>query len=115
MKPYCACFSFGEFFGARTNVAMWPFKNRPKLAGPDEFPAVIDALRDKLRSNGFGAEADQLHYLVHEGVWTTSNELYGELFVALKIIQRERRDLPRDIAAEIGRLMKSIERICRWR
>jgi hypothetical protein len=53
--------------------------------------------------------------LVHEGVWTTSNELYGELFVALKIIQRERRDLPRDIAAETGRLMKSIERICRWR
>ena len=82
---------------------MWLFKNRPKLAAPDEFPAVIDALRDKLRSNGFSAEADQLHYLVHEGVWTTSNELYGELFVALKIIQRERRDLPRDIAAEIGR------------
>jgi len=94
---------------------MWPFKNRPKLAGPDEFPAVIDALRDKLRSNGFSTEADQLHYLVHEGVWTTSNELYGELFVALKIIQRERRDLPRGIATEIGRLMKSINSICRWR
>jgi len=33
----------------------------------------------------------------------------------LKIIQRERRDLPRDIATEIGRLMKSINSICRWR
>ncbi len=94
---------------------MWLFKNRPKLAAPDEFPAVIDALRDKLRSNGFGAEADQLHYLVHEGVWTTSNELYGELFVALKIIHRECRNLPGEIDAEIRRLMKSINSICRWR
>ena len=94
---------------------MWPFKNRRKLARPDEFPAVIDAMRDKLRSHGFIGEADRLHYLVHEGVWTTSNELYGELFVALKIIRRERPDLPRDIDAEIGRLMKSINSICRWR
>jgi hypothetical protein len=52
---------------------------------------------------------------VHEGVWTTSNELYGELLVALKRIQRERRDLPADITAEIRRLLKSINHICRWR
>ena len=94
---------------------MWPFKNRPKLASSEEFPAVIDAIRDKLRSHGFTAEADRLHYLVHEGVWTTSNELYRELFVALKIIRRERPDLPRDIDAEIGRLIQSINHICRWR
>ncbi len=93
---------------------MWPFKNRPKLARPDEFPAVIDVLRDKLRSHGFTAEADRLQEIL-EGVWTTSNELYGELFVALKRIQRERRDLPRDIAAEIRRLSKSINSICPWR
>jgi hypothetical protein len=92
---------------------MWPFK-KTKLARPDEFPAVIDAIRDKLRSHGFTTEADRLEQIL-EGVWTTSNELYGELFVALKIIQRERRDLPPDIGAEIGRLMKSINRICRWR
>jgi len=30
-------------------------------------------------------------------------------------IQRERRDLPVDVAAEIRRLMKSINHICRWR
>ena len=93
---------------------MWPFK-KMQLAVPEEFPAVVDSLGEKLRAAGFTAEADQLHYLVHEGVWTTSNELYGELFVALKIIQRERRDLPRDIATEIGCLMKSINSICRWR
>jgi len=93
---------------------MWLFKNRPKLATSDEFPAVIDAIRDKLRSHGFVAEADRIHCLVHEGVWATSNELYGELFVALKIIRRERPDLPRDIDAEIGRLIKRINHICRW-
>jgi hypothetical protein len=92
---------------------MWPFK-KTKLARPDEFPAVIDALRDKLRSHGFTAEADRLERIL-EGVWTTSNEFYGELFVGLKIIQRERPDLPSDIASEIRRLMKSIDRICRWR
>jgi hypothetical protein len=93
---------------------MWPFKNRRKLARPEEFPAVIDALKDRLRSKGFTAEADRLHQIL-EGVWTTSNELYGELFVVLKIIQRERPDLPSDIAAEVRRLMKSINSICRWR
>jgi hypothetical protein len=92
---------------------MWPFK-KTKLARPDEFPAVIDALRDKLRSHGFTAEADRLERIL-EGVWTTSNELYGELFVGLKIIQRGRPDLPSDIASEIRWLMKSIDRICRWR
>jgi len=93
---------------------MWPFKNRRNLARPEEFPGVIDALRDRLRSHGFTAESDRLKEIL-EGVWTTSNELYGELFVALKRIQRERRDLPRDIAAEIRRLSKSINSICPWR
>ena len=93
---------------------MWPFKNRRNLARPEEFPGVIDALRDRLRSHGFTAGADRLKEIL-EGVWTTSNELYGELFVALTKIRRERPDLPRDIDAEIRRLMKSIDRICRWR
>jgi hypothetical protein len=92
---------------------MWPFK-KTQLARPDEFPAVVDALKQKLRSHGFAGEADQLAKIL-EGVWTTSNELYGEFSVALRRIQRERRDLPPDIAAEIRRLIKSIDRICRWR
>jgi putative NADPH-quinone reductase len=94
---------------------MWPFKNRRKLARPDEFPAVIDAILDKLRSHGFNDEADRLHNLVHEMVWTTSNELYGELRLALTTIRKERRDLPSDIAAEIRLIIKSIDHICRWR
>jgi hypothetical protein len=93
---------------------MWPFKNRRNLARPEEFPGVIGALRDRLKGHGFTAEADRLQEIL-EGVWTTSNELYGELFVALTRIRRERRDLPVDVAAEIRRLMKSIDRICRWR
>ena len=93
---------------------MWPFK-KTQLARPEEFPGVIDALSEKLRSAGFVVEADRFHYLVHEFVATTSNELYGELHLALKKIDRERRALPHDIAAEVHRLIKSIDRICRWR
>jgi len=93
---------------------MWPFKNRSKLAGPDEFPAVIDAIRDKLRSRGFTAEADRLQQIL-EGVWTTSNEFYDELRRTLNKIRHEQRELPPAIAAEIRRLIKSIDRICRWR
>jgi hypothetical protein len=93
---------------------MWPFKNRPKLAGPGEFPAVVDAVRDKLRSQGFIAEADRLQEIL-QGVWTTSTELYGELRLALNQIRKERDDLPTEIAAEIRRITKSIDRICRWR
>ena len=93
---------------------MWPFK-KMQLAEPEEFPAVIDALGEKLRRAGFVLEADRFHYLVHEFLATTSNELYGELHLALKKLDHEYRALPRDIAAEVRRLMKSIDRICRWR
>jgi hypothetical protein len=93
---------------------MWPFK-KTKLARPDEFPAVVDAIRDRLRTHGFDREADRLHELVHQMVWTTSNELYGELRLAMSRIRKARRDLPRDTASEIRRVIRSIDRICRWR
>jgi hypothetical protein len=91
---------------------MWPFK-QTKLAGPEEFPAVIDTLADKLRQAGFVVEADRFHYLVHEFVATTSTELYAELHFELKKLDHEHRALPREIAAEIRRLIKSIDHICR--
>jgi hypothetical protein len=88
---------------------------RPRLATSEEFPGVIDAVSDKLRSHGFSGEADRLHKLVHEMAWTTSNELYGELRLALDKIRKECRNLPPYIAREVRRLIKSIDRICRWR
>jgi hypothetical protein len=91
---------------------MWPFK-QTKLAGPEEFPGVIDALAEKLRQAGFVVEADRFHYLVHEFVATTSNELYAELHFELKKLDHEHRALPREIAAEVRRLIKSIDHI--WR
>ena len=86
---------------------------RPKLARSDEFPAVIDLLRDDLRKAGCNSEAGRLHTLVHDMAWTTSNEFYGELRLALKEIGKERRQLPTEIATEIRRLIKSIDHICR--
>jgi hypothetical protein len=97
----------------RNNSSMWSFKKIRNLAGPDEFPAAIDALAEKLRSNGFVIDADQLHSLTHEFVATTSNELYGELHFALKKLDHEHRALPRDIVAEVRHLLKSIDKI--WR
>ena len=88
------------------------FRSKPKLASSDEFPAVIDAIRDKLKSRGFIGEADRLHTLVHQMACTTSSELYGELSLALKKIRGKRRDLPSDIAGEIHRVIKSIDHIC---
>lgn len=93
---------------------MWPF-TRTRLAKPEDFPDVIDALAEKLRSAHFVVEADRFHYLVHEFVATTSNELYGELRLVLKTLDHEHRALPREIAVEIRRLLKSIDKICRWR
>jgi hypothetical protein len=93
---------------------MWPFQ-KTRLANPDEFPAVIDTLGEKLRSAGFVVEADRFHYLVHEFVVTTSNELYEELHLELKKLDHEHRALPREIAAEVGRLLRSIDKICHWR
>ena len=78
----------------------------------DEFPAVVDAIRDQLKSRGFVAEADRLRMLVHEMAWPTSTEIYGELSLSLNEIRNERRDLPSDIASEIDRVTKSIDRIC---
>ena len=92
---------------------MWPFR-KTKRARPEEFPAVIEAIREKLSSRGFSAAADRLEEIL-QGVWTTSNELYGELSVALRQIRRECSDLPPDIAAEVDRLIESIDHICPWR
>jgi len=98
---------------------MWIFKRLRKthlrLATSEGFPGVIDAVRDKLGSHGFSGEANRLHKLVHEMAWTTSNELYGELRLALNKIRKESRSLPPEIATEIRRLIKSIDQICRWR
>ena len=93
---------------------MWLFK-KVKLARAEDFPEVIDTLAEKLRNAHFVVEADCFHYLVHEFVATTSNELYGELHLALKKLDYEHRALPDDIAREIRRLIKSIDNICRWR
>jgi predicted nucleotidyltransferase len=93
---------------------MWTFR-KTKLAQPEDFPEVIDTLAEKLRSAHFIVEADRFHYLVHEFVATTSNELYDELHFALKKMDYEHRALPRDIAAEVRRLIKSIDKICHWR
>ena len=93
---------------------MWPFK-KTKLARPEEFPAVIDALGEKLRRAGFVVEADRFHYLVHEFVVTTSNELYGEFHLELKKLDHEHRALPHELATEVHRLLRSIDKICRWR
>lgn len=93
---------------------MWTFR-KTKLAQPEDFPEVIDTLAEKLRSAHFVVEADRFHYLVHEFVATTSNELYNELHLALKKMDYEHRALPRDIAAEVRRLIKSIDKICHWR
>ena len=93
---------------------MWPF-TKPKLAGPEEFPEVIDQLAEKLRGAHFVVEADRFHYLVHEFVATTSTELYYQLHLTLKTLDHEHRALPHEIAVEIRRLIKSIDKICRWR
>lgn len=92
---------------------MWPFK-KMQLTRPEEFPAVIDTLAEKLRRAGFVLEADRFHYLVHEFVATTSNELYAELQPELKKLDHEHRALPHDVAAEVRRLIRSIDHICRW-
>ena len=89
---------------------MWPFR-KTNLARPEQFPAIIDALADKLRDAHFVVEADRLHRLVHEFVATTSNELYSELLLALKPLDHEHRALPRDIAVQVRRLIKSIRKI----
>ncbi len=91
---------------------MWFFR-QTKLAQPEDLPGAIDTLAEKLRSAHFVVEADHFHYLVHEFVATTSNELYSEFHLALKQLDHEHRALPRSIAVEIRRLIKSIDKICR--
>jgi uncharacterized protein with von Willebrand factor type A (vWA) domain len=92
---------------------MWPLKKTRNLAGPEELPAAIDALAEKLRAAGFVVEAEQFHHLVHEFVATRSNEMYADLHLALKRMDHERRALPREVAAEVRHLIKSVDYILR--
>jgi hypothetical protein len=110
----CQSIPFSPSLILRSRQAML-FKSKRTLARSDEFPAVIDAIRDKLKSCGLIEEADRLHTLVHKMAWTTSSEIYGELSLALKEVQTECRELSPEIAGESDRVLKSIERICRGR
>ncbi len=91
---------------------MWPFR-KGKLAQPEDFPEVIDRLAEKLRTAHFVVEADRFHRLIHDFTATTSSEIYGELKLGLKTLDHEHRALPREIAVEVRRLIKSIDKICR--
>jgi len=90
---------------------MWPF-TKTKLAPPEDFPGVIDTLAERLRKAHFVVEADRFHSLVHDFVATTSNELYSELRFGLKKLDHEHRALPHELAVEVRRLIKSIDKIC---
>ena len=89
---------------------MWPFR-KTKLHRAEDFPAVIDMLAEKLRSAHFVVEADHLHRLAPEFVATPSSETYGELQLVLQALDHEHRALPREIASEVRRLIKSIDKI----
>jgi len=52
----------GEVYRARPNNSQCGrSKKMPNLAGPEEFPAVINALGDKLRNSGFIAKQTRFH------------------------------------------------------
>jgi hypothetical protein len=86
---------------------------RPNFASNTEFYGFIDSIRDKLKSSGFAEDAARLHELVHEMVWTTSSELFGELWLALKRIGRQRAGLPSDLSSDIRYAIRSINKASR--
>jgi hypothetical protein len=69
-----------------------------KYKQPDDFYKAMDNLAEKLALAGFSEEANKIHSLMHEAVWTTSAELIGELGLAMKGM---RRRYPTEISKEI--------------
>ena len=64
----------------------------------DEFYQAIDDLIAQLNAKGHSAEAQKLDDLLHGTAWTTSSELLGELWLALKSMQgRYSRELENEI------------------
>ena len=88
-------------------------KADPTFASNAEFYGFIDSIRDKLKSSGFAEDAARLHELVHEMVWTTSSELFGELWLTLKKIRKERAGLASDLSSDIRYAIRSIKKVSR--
>lgn len=53
------------------------------ITTPRELYAAVDLLIEDLRTSGHKADADELHVLMNEMVWTTGSELMGELGLVL--------------------------------
>jgi hypothetical protein len=54
------------------------------ISTPRELYAAVDLLIEDLRSSGHTADADELHVLMNEMVWTTGSELMAELGQVLR-------------------------------
>lgn len=53
------------------------------ISTPRELYAAVDLLIEDLRTSGHKADADELHVLMNEMVWTTGSELMCELGLVL--------------------------------
>jgi hypothetical protein len=61
-----------------------PLKPKTRFKKLDEFYKALDALIERLETDGHQGDAQKLNTLIHGTVWTTGSELLGELMLTLK-------------------------------
>jgi hypothetical protein len=83
---------------------MWLLYRKKKLSfnSNQEFYVHVDSLIERLKGLHLIAPARELHAILHEGAWTTSSELLGELRLALVKIRAEHGcQLPSDVKQDV--------------
>jgi hypothetical protein len=72
----------------------------------------FDSLAEMLKEKGYEHFYHQLNTLLHQTVWTTGSELYGEMGLVLKRFSSEcHRKLNDDLAEKLNECLKEVEKI----
>jgi hypothetical protein len=81
--------------------------NEPKDPGYECFDRLIAGLK----AEGYQAEAQRLHSILHEVAWTTSSELVGELGLEIVAIQRTSGAYSVNLSRRLDDCMEVVKRV----
>lgn len=78
-------------------------------ASNQDFYNHIDEVVVELRSTGLEPNARKIHFILHETVWTTTSELFGELREEFDTLLATPQQLPLSLREVLEHLISTID------
>ncbi|HEX9928497.1 MAG TPA: hypothetical protein VGB02_08185 [Pyrinomonadaceae bacterium] len=80
----------------------------------DDFYSFVEVIRQKLNQEGLSNSAEQLSFILNDGVYTTSSEIFGEIKLILqKIIEEKSGEVSNELLENIKTVISTIDKAFR--